>query len=59
MAQGVINENGQIEGAQGRRAYGWQRDGGHAEYVLCDIQTLIKLPDFLTYLDGAMIGGTP
>lgn len=39
----------------GRRAYGWQRDGGHAEYMIADESTLVKLPEPLTYLDGAMM----
>ncbi len=38
-----------------RAAYGWQRPGGHAEYLLADESTLIKLPDELSYLDGAMV----
>lgn len=38
-----------------RRAYGWQRDGAFAEYLLADVSTLIHLPDFLTYDDGAMV----
>ena len=38
-----------------RRAYGWQRDGALAEYMLADVSTCIHLPDFLTYEDGAMI----
>ncbi len=38
-----------------RRAYGWQRDGGHAEYLLADVGTLLHLPDSLTYDDGAMV----
>jgi threonine dehydrogenase-like Zn-dependent dehydrogenase len=38
-----------------RAAYGWQRDGGHAEFLLADQRTLIALPDQLTYVDGAMI----
>lgn len=38
-----------------RRAYGWQRDGALAEYMLADTSTCIHLPDFLTYEDGAMI----
>lgn len=38
-----------------RRAYGWQRDGALAEYMLADANTCIHLPDFLTYEDGAMI----
>jgi len=38
-----------------RRAYGWQRDGALAEYMLADANTCILLPKFLTYEDGAMI----
>jgi threonine dehydrogenase-like Zn-dependent dehydrogenase len=38
-----------------RAAYGWQRDGGHAPFLLADIHTLVRLPDELTYLDGAMV----
>lgn len=38
-----------------RQAYGWQRDGGHAEYLLADASTLLHLPDNLSYIDGAMI----
>ncbi|GAA4203103.1 zinc-binding dehydrogenase [Actinocatenispora rupis] len=39
----------------GRRAYGWQRDGGHAEYLLADEDDLVPLPDTLSYLDGACV----
>jgi threonine dehydrogenase-like Zn-dependent dehydrogenase len=38
-----------------RAAYGWQRDGGMAEYVLCDEKDLVELPDELTYTDGAQV----
>jgi threonine dehydrogenase-like Zn-dependent dehydrogenase len=38
-----------------RAAYGWQRDGGHADFLLAEERTLIALPDELTYLDGAMV----
>lgn len=38
-----------------RRAYGWQRDGGHAEYLLADEADLLPLPDELSYLDGASV----
>lgn len=38
-----------------RAAYGWQRDGGMAEYMLCDENDLIELPDELTYADGAQV----
>jgi threonine dehydrogenase-like Zn-dependent dehydrogenase len=36
-----------------RAAYGWQRDGGMAEYLLCDEKDLVELPDSLSYTDGA------
>lgn len=38
-----------------RAAYGWQRDGGHAEYVLVDETECIPLPAGLTHIDGALI----
>jgi threonine dehydrogenase-like Zn-dependent dehydrogenase len=38
-----------------RQAYGWQRDGGMAEYVLCDEKDLVELPEALTYTDGAQV----
>lgn len=38
-----------------RAAHGWQRDGGHAEFLLAEERTLVALPDELTYLDGAMV----
>ena len=38
-----------------RRAYGWQRDGGMAEYVLAEEKDLIQLPDELSYTDGAQV----
>lgn len=38
-----------------RQAYGWQRDGGHAEYLLADEKDLIALPDSLSYADGSFI----
>ena len=38
-----------------REAYGWQRDGGHADYVLVEESTCIPLPEPLTYADGALI----
>ena len=40
-------------GAQ-RAAYGWQRDGGHAEYLLAEENTLVGLPESLSYTDGAL-----
>jgi threonine dehydrogenase-like Zn-dependent dehydrogenase len=41
--------------AEYRRAYGWQRDGGMAPYMLAEEKDLILLPDELTYLDGAQV----
>lgn len=38
-----------------RRAYGWQRDGGMAEYMLAEEKDLVYLPDELTYSDGAQV----
>lgn len=38
-----------------RKAYGWQRNGGMAPYILADEKDLILLPDQLTYKDGAQI----
>lgn len=38
-----------------RAAYGWQRDGGHADYLLADERDLLVLPDELTFLDGACV----
>jgi threonine dehydrogenase-like Zn-dependent dehydrogenase len=38
-----------------RAAHGWQRDGGHAEYLLADEVTCIPLPDELSYVDGALV----
>jgi D-arabinose 1-dehydrogenase-like Zn-dependent alcohol dehydrogenase len=36
-----------------RAAYGWQRDGGHADLILAAERDCIVLPDFVTFLDGA------
>ena len=37
-----------------RAAYGWQRDGGHADFLLAEENTCVRLPDSLTYVDGAL-----
>lgn len=37
-----------------RAAYGWQRDGGHAPFLLAEENTCVKLPDFMSYIDGAL-----
>jgi threonine dehydrogenase-like Zn-dependent dehydrogenase len=41
--------------SQYRRAYGWQRDGGMAEYLLAEEKDLVLLPDELSYSDGAQV----
>jgi threonine dehydrogenase-like Zn-dependent dehydrogenase len=38
-----------------RRAYGWQRDGGMAEYLLAEEKDLVALPDALSFADGAQV----
>ncbi|WP_198956346.1 zinc-binding dehydrogenase [Archangium sp. Cb G35] len=37
-----------------RAAYGWQRHGGHAPWMLADERDCIPLPASLSYVDGAM-----
>lgn len=41
--------------ATSRAAYGWQRDGGHAPYLLAEERTCLPLPDRLSHADGALI----
>lgn len=38
-----------------RAAYGWQRNGGMAPYILADEKDLVALPEPLTYKDGAQV----
>jgi len=38
-----------------RKAYGWQRDGGMAPYILADEKDCVLLPDELSYTDGAQV----
>lgn len=38
-----------------RRAYGWQRDGGMAPYILAEEKDLVPLPGELSYTDGAQV----
>ena len=38
-----------------RAAYGWQRNGGMAPYILADEKDLVFLPDSLSYTDGAQV----
>eukprot|EP00043_Microstomoeca_roanoka_P012136 m.116517 g.116517 ORF g.116517 m.116517 type:complete len:166 (-) comp15403_c2_seq6:718-1215(-) len=37
------------------KAYGWQRDGGHANYMVAEEQSCVLLPPNLTFLDGALL----
>ena len=37
-----------------RAAYGWQRNGGHAAYLLAEENTCVRLPEGLSYTDGAL-----
>lgn len=43
-------------GSSNRTAYGNQRHGGHASYVLADERTCVRIPQPLTMVDGALIG---
>lgn len=38
-----------------RGAYGWQRNGGHATYLLAEENTCVPLPNNLSYVDGALV----
>jgi len=38
-----------------RKAYGWQRNGGMAPYVVAEEKDLVLLPDELSYADGAQV----
>jgi threonine dehydrogenase-like Zn-dependent dehydrogenase len=38
-----------------RRAYGWQRHGGMAPFILAEEKDLVLLPDALSYSDGAQV----
>jgi len=38
-----------------RAAYGWQRDGGHAPYLLAEERSCLRLPDELSFVDGACV----
>ncbi len=39
----------------GRAAHGWQRDGGHADYLLAEERSCLVMPDSMTYVDGALV----
>jgi threonine dehydrogenase-like Zn-dependent dehydrogenase len=38
-----------------RAAYGWQRDGGHAQFLLAEERSCLPLPDALSLVDGALV----
>jgi D-arabinose 1-dehydrogenase-like Zn-dependent alcohol dehydrogenase len=38
-----------------RAAYGWQRDGGMAPYILAEEKDLLALPDELSYTDDSRV----
>lgn len=38
-----------------RAAYGWERNGGHADFLLAEANTLVSLPDHLSFDDGALV----
>jgi threonine dehydrogenase-like Zn-dependent dehydrogenase len=38
-----------------RAAYGWQRDGGNADYCLAEEADCILIPDSMSYIDGACV----
>lgn len=40
---------------QYRKAYGWQRHGGMAPYMVAEEKDLVALPDALSYADGAQV----
>ncbi len=37
-----------------RAGYGWQRNGGHSDYLIADEVDLIRLPENVSFVDGAM-----
>lgn len=46
----------QISCSAGQRAaYGWQRDGGNAEFCLVEEADCVALPDQLSFVDGACV----
>jgi threonine dehydrogenase-like Zn-dependent dehydrogenase len=38
-----------------RSVYGWHRDGAYADFMLAEEYTLLKLPEELSFIDGAII----
>jgi len=41
--------------AEFRKAYGWQRHGGMAPYMVAEEKDLVELPEALSYSDGAQV----
>ncbi|CEM24362.1 unnamed protein product [Vitrella brassicaformis CCMP3155] len=41
--------------ADSRAAYGWQRDGGMAQYMLAEERDCLLLPESVSYVDGACV----
>jgi threonine dehydrogenase-like Zn-dependent dehydrogenase len=37
------------------QAHGWQRDGGHADFMLAEERSCLMLPDRLSFIDGALV----
>jgi D-arabinose 1-dehydrogenase-like Zn-dependent alcohol dehydrogenase len=38
-----------------RAAYGWQRNGGNAEFCLAEEADCVLMPDSMSYIDGACV----
>lgn len=38
-----------------RAAYGWQRDGGHATFMVADERDCLVLPEAMSFVDGASV----
>ncbi|MDT0212817.1 zinc-binding dehydrogenase [Rothia sp. ARF10] len=38
-----------------RAAHGWQRDGGHADFMLAEAVSCLRLPQGVTHVDGALV----
>lgn len=38
-----------------RAAHGWQRDGGHADFMLAEAVSCLRLPEGVTHVDGALV----
>jgi threonine dehydrogenase-like Zn-dependent dehydrogenase len=38
-----------------RKAYGWQRNGGMAPYIVAEEKDCVLMPDSMTYSDGAQV----